>query len=532
MALAGSGTEVDPWRITSMAELLVVLRDVTTSGFYRIANEIDTGLYASIGGLTTTNGFTYSPKVIDGDGYTVRFQTSVGSGIWCFSAYVHFKNIKIHYRHTSTADGTVYFNLRGGLTDCALYFSLTTSFSVTTSLAWTGAGVSALIPREIRRVALFSDVSPTNALSVFIGTSYTDFALIHVYVYSASPLATGITRISSRLTVAGLDALSASAFSENAWWDDGAYMVPEQVESVSLSVSTLSGGPVSRRICIENQHRITYIGDTAQDGVAQLTARVRKNTAFLVLASEDYGCDFLTYGKNVLAGNWYLSPTGNGYIYQAGGAGRITSQAAAVFNDQPVLIDGVTFTPRPRYQTVVSSRRSTLTGGLIQELVLDGAGGGGGPVLEGDPAYLDGVVEEMHPMLGTVRALVNAEVLVFEKRASGYVTMGSAFSNAVGEFRVNTEVYGGGDIFAFAADFTGVIWQAGVVLNLGDRVRPTVNNGYVYEVITAGNSGATEPTWWADAGDGTEGAIGSATAQARPYYQPVGHGPLKMTLVE
>lgn len=199
------------------------------------------------------------------------------------------------------------------------------------------------------------------------------------------------------------------------------------------------------------------------------------------------------------------------------------------------MLNGVTYTPSAVYPEMASSRTSLQTGGAQQLFTFDTAslgGGGGGPVIEGDPAYLDGVVEEIHPLLGTVRALVNAEVSVFEKRDTGYVVMGSAYSNAVGEFRVNTEVYGGGDVFAFAADFPGVAWQAGLELSTGTRVRPTVNNGYVYEVITPGNSGATEPTWWADAGDGTEGAIGGATAKARPYYQPVGHGPLKMTFIE
>ena len=260
--------------------------------------------------------------------------------------------------------------------------------------------------------------------------------------------------------------------------------------------------------------------------------RIRKWSSFTVYASEDFATDELRDDKLILAGAWYLPPSDNGYVYQADVGGRTTSLAGVTFADQPVTVDGILFTPRPVYKAVLSERSSVLRDGAAQTIVLDNAGGAGGPVLEGDPAYLDGVVEEIHPMLGTVRALANAEVIAFERRGSEYVAMGSSYSNAVGEFRVETEVYGGGDIFAFAADFPGVIWQAGIDLNTGDRVRPTVNNGYVYEVITPGNSGVTEPTWWADAGDGTEGAIGGATAKARPYYQPVGHGPLKMTLVE
>ncbi|BCY01595.1 hypothetical protein PszF2a_13840 [Stutzerimonas stutzeri] len=152
--------------------------------------------------------------------------------------------------------------------------------------------------------------------------------------------------------------------------------------------------------------------------------------------------------------------------------------------------------------------------------------------MTGDPAYLDGVVEEIHPMTGARQALANCEVVAFERRGSAYVAMGNTFSDGVGGFRLETNIYGGGDVFAFAADFPGVIFQPGVQLNVGDRIRPALANGYVYEIVQPGSAGASEPVWWPDQGGGTEGAIGTARARARPYYQPVGHGPLKMTLIE
>jgi len=38
-------------------------------------------------------------------------------------------------------------------------------------------------------------------------------------------------------------------------------------------------------------------------------------------------------------------------------------------------------------------------------------------------------------------------------------------------------------------------WQASTAYSLGDVVRPTTRNGYVYECTTAGTSDAAEPTW-------------------------------------
>lgn len=38
-------------------------------------------------------------------------------------------------------------------------------------------------------------------------------------------------------------------------------------------------------------------------------------------------------------------------------------------------------------------------------------------------------------------------------------------------------------------------WQVSTAYSLGDVVRPTTRNGYVYEVTTAGSTSASEPTW-------------------------------------
>ena len=534
MAMQGSGTEIDPWQITLIGELTSTLRNASESGFYRIMNDLDTGSYYGLTPITITVAAGYSPKVIDGNGYTVRFSGSQPtSNTCCVFAGVHFKNIKIHASIGMGGSYTLYLNYRCSLTDVAFYAGVNTNFAVNTYLVHSDANTPFLIARDMRRVTLFKEGSPASVVSYFLTMSLSGVSASQMYVYTTASVSAGLTKRTVPLTLADLNGLTANAFSDNGWWQSGVEMLPLQSEQVALTLQTIAGGAAaSRRLWLENERYTNYIGDSDVEGLAQFNVRIRKWSSFTIYASEDFAADELRDGKLIQAGAWYLPPTDNGYVYQADVGGRTTSLAGVTFADQPVTVDGILFTPRPVYKAVLSERSSVLRDGSAQTIVLDNAGGGGGPVIEGDPAYLDGVVEEIHPMLGTVRALANAEVLAFERRGTEYVPMGSAYSNAVGEFRVETEVYGGGDIFAFAADFPGVIWQAGIALNTGDRVRPTVNNGYVYEVVTPGNSGATEPQWWADTGDGTEGAIGGATAKARPYYQPVGHGPLKMTLVE
>lgn len=536
MALNGGGTESDPWLITTIAELGSVLRDAGGAGFYRIANELDTSSYYSLPQLTPAIGNTYQAKVIDGDGYAFRVaitHTAAPSG--CAFAGIHFRNIRIDWSGAVSGVGVYVLFYRCSLTDVAVY-ATPSSMSVWSSgqqLVNADAATPSLIPREVTRVVLMPLSPPGSAQTYFVNLALTGISASACYTYTTLTPTGGMTNLSASPTLALLDSLSSGAFGSADWWESGGYLMPWQFAHVALDLQTIvAGAGVSRRLWLESDRYARYIGATDMDGLADLNVRIRKNSSFTVFASEDFGADELRAGKVITLGRWYLPPLDNGYVYQAGSDGRVVSVAGVVFNDQPVTISGVVFTPRLLYKAALSERTSVQRGGVSQSIVLDNSGGGGGgPVLDGDPAYLDGVVEEIHPILGTLRVLANAEVLVFERRGGEYVAMGSAYSNALGEFRVNTDVYGGGDIFAFAADFPGVVWEAGANLSLGDRVRPTVNNGYVYEVITAGNSGATEPAWWVDAGDGTEGAIGTATAKARPYYQPVGHGPLKMTLV-
>jgi len=354
-----------------------------------------------------------------------------------------------------------------------------------------------------------------------------------VYVYSAGTVGSGVTKLSDAPTLTLLDGMTAAEFSDSGWHQVGLLPMPWQTEVVSLLVSSLADGAVtSRMLWLETAGFFRYLTETDAEGAAQLSVRVPRRGGFSIMASEDFRLDPLHEGRMVTAGEWYLPPSGQGFVYRADISERVVGLDSVVFADQPVVVNGITLTPRARYGSVISSRRSISRDGSSQLVLLDTSGGGGGPVIEGDPAYLDGVVEEIHPMTGTRQALANCEVVAFERRGSDYVAMGSTYSDGIGGFRLDTDVYGGGDVFAFAADFPGVIFQPGVPLNVGDRIRPALANGYVYEIVQPGTAGPAEPVWWPDQGGGTEGNIGTARARARPYYQPVGHGPLKMTLIE
>ena len=399
-----------------------------------------------------------------------------------------------------------------------------------------GASGASLGPRVFRRVTVARQ-DPYAAADVWYssGESFTDVTVEHAYAYvSTTTLPAGIIRVTA-YTLVNIDALSSGAFSLAGWHQDQGFVKPAPLDQITLNLLTyVSGVAASRMVWAEVQGSISFVGTTDSVGAGTFVFRVKKFAGFTLLASEEATANLVSAGRTVAAGSLWVAPVASDYSYVAQQTGLTGSLSGLSWGSSPVVCGAVTFSPVLRRPAASTRRYTAASDGLSINISIDAStgGGGGGPVIEGDPAYLDGHVEQYHPMLGVLMPLANTEVFAFELRGSAFVAMGSAYSNALGEFRVETEVYGGGDIFAFAADLPGVIWQAAIELSTGDRVRPTVNNGYVYEVITPGNSGATEPTWWADAGDGTEGAIGGATAKARPYYQPVGHGPLKMTLVE
>lgn len=530
--LSGVGTQADPWLIETSAHWATVLRDQTSTGYYRVTGNLSAGFSSGIAQATAR---AYKCKVIDGGGYSLTVNCNPIANLAAAMAGVMLKNavLAIFSNSANSSTNVVPF-VNCYFTDCYLRCSVSNFFNAT-YFADMRADFVALEAKEFRRVLLTGATSGSSLsvmLNFYDGQALVSF--VQVYCYSGSS-SSWYTRLAAAPTLAMLDGLAANAFSAAAWYTDETLAAPRPyfAETVSLVLLTkVEGVAKPRKLYYEAEGRWFLLGNSDANGALTLDLRIRRWLTFAVFASEDYALDRLQEGFYFAAGVYYLPPTDSGYIYQAGAAGRALGLGSITFGSSPVTVNGVTFTPVPAYKTVSAPRTSRITGGAQQFITLDTASGsgGGGPVLEGDPAYLDGVVEEIHPMLGTVRPLANAEVVVVEQREDqSYAPMGRAMSNLLGEFRVETEIYGGGDVFAFAVDFPGLVWQAGAELGLGARVRPTVNNGYVYEIVVAGNSGSEEPQWWADEGDGTEGYIGTARAKAKPYYQPQAHGPLKMT---
>ncbi|MBX9762886.1 MAG: hypothetical protein K2Y24_07640 [Pseudomonadaceae bacterium] len=521
-----------------MAEFLAVVRDPSGGGYYKVV--------AQIGSLTAQSTLTpvfagpasiYAAKLIDLNGFTVRLGGSftANANEQVVFSRVQFRKGCLVLAYTPNTTGVLSLFYRCALEDCAVQLSIYSASSSALLTIIRGDSAGFPEPARLRRVVFMGVGSPTAGIDQLYTPGFVTSALTVSQCYARGAAAVwsnaGLTRL-AEASLGSLDGASGGAFTQAGWWDDAGVPKPWQTELVALTLLTRNSGvAVSRRVYSESSGQLQYCGETGSDGAANISLRIRLNSAFTLFAAEDMLAEVLADFRRVSLGDVCLPPQENGFVYLASATGSVGPLAGVVFTDQPVTVNGITFTPRPQYQGSASSRRSVSRYGAVQSVVLDNAGGGG-PVIDGDPAYLAGIVEEIHPAIGSVRALAGAEVFVFERRGSDFVAQGSAYSNGIGEFLVNTDVYGGGDVFAFAADFPGVIWQAGIALNIGARVRPTVNNGYVYEIITAGNSGATEPMWWADEGDGTEGSIGGATAKARPYYQPVGHGPLKMTFVE
>lgn len=76
-------------------------------------------------------------------------------------------------------------------------------------------------------------------------------------------------------------------------------------------------------------------------------------------------------------------------------------------------------------------------------------------------------------------------------------------------------------------------WTTSTAYSIGDRVVPTTPNDHVYEVTTAGTSGATEPTWptdgssvvdgtitWLDSGTQVQ-TIGAETGESRSDFDDI-----------
>ena len=79
-------------------------------------------------------------------------------------------------------------------------------------------------------------------------------------------------------------------------------------------------------------------------------------------------------------------------------------------------------------------------------------------------------------------------------------------------------------VFVVAFDNYGDEFVADMSVNIGDRVHPTIPNGYVWEATSAGTLPSTEPTWVINTD--TSQSYGTASMIAKAFYQPMVQGPV------
>ncbi|OWP50274.1 hypothetical protein [Pseudomonas nitroreducens] len=124
------------------------------------------------------------------------------------------------------------------------------------------------------------------------------------------------------------------------------------------------------------------------------------------------------------------------------------------------------------------------------------------------------------------------EVVVLERQADGqWRVAGAGFTAEDALKDIDLEVTDAGTWYALGMDDWGVLFEPGLAVTKGQRVRPSQFEGWLYEITEAGNLPATEPAWWPIQGENPSRQIGTARALAVRYYQPLGHGPFPVEMI-
>lgn len=143
--------------------------------------------------------------------------------------------------------------------------------------------------------------------------------------------------------------------------------------------------------------------------------------------------------------------------------------------------------------------------------------------------------------VGTVAATVLAkavvddsqrvrEVLVVERQADGtWRIAGSGMTDSDHQTPIDLKVTPSGSCYAVGLDDFGKIFEPGAAVAAGQRIRPTVFAGYVYQVFEDGVLPTLEPAWWDDTGL-LDQYVGTARATVVRYYRPLAHGPITVEL--
>ncbi|WP_339514437.1 hypothetical protein [Pseudomonas sp. RL_15y_Pfl2_60] len=123
------------------------------------------------------------------------------------------------------------------------------------------------------------------------------------------------------------------------------------------------------------------------------------------------------------------------------------------------------------------------------------------------------------------------EALIVEKMDDGqWRVAGYGATSGVGLSGLDLEVTTSGTVYAIGLDDYGQTFVPGGAAAVGDRVRPTVFTGWLYQITEAGNLPSSEPEWWTAEGDNPSRLLGTARAIAVRYYRPLAHGPVTVEL--
>lgn len=118
------------------------------------------------------------------------------------------------------------------------------------------------------------------------------------------------------------------------------------------------------------------------------------------------------------------------------------------------------------------------------------------------------------------------EVVAVERQDDGaWRVCGSAVASADGIAELGIEGSKTSRIYAVAIDHWGEPFIANKPVKYGDVIRPSVFLGWLYRVTAPGTLPDEEPAWW-NSTPGMPRPVGTATAQAEMYFQPIAHGPV------
>lgn len=154
-------------------------------------------------------------------------------------------------------------------------------------------------------------------------------------------------------------------------------------------------------------------------------------------------------------------------------------------------------------------------GGIYTFDITSGSGGGGG----GQPARLAAMalVEKLP---------ASREVVALERVVDGsWRVAGSGITDSSGLADLDLRVTPSGRVYALSVDDFGAPFQANLPVSVGQRIRPSVFGGWLYEITEPGVLPPTEPEWWPAQGDNASRPLGTARAIAVRYYRPLAFGP-------